>query len=400
MITINRVSLIVSLSIFIIFSLTSCAVIQKRNPVPNEALGSAVQIPGIPQARIWGDKDPAYLQTWTRRSRQDLMKEYPGIMGRRHNYLAISGGGADGAYGAGLLVGWSDAGTRPEFTMVSGVSTGALAAPFAFLGPAYDGQLRGVFTTYSTSDLVVRRNLLSMLTGHSVFDTKPLEKVIAKYVDQSVMEAIAVEFRKGRRLWIATTNLDAERSVIWNIGAIANSGAPGALELIHKVMLASASIPGAFPPVIIEVEANGNLYDEMHVDGGTVSQIFVTPSNVKWNVVARNFDIKGTPRLFLIRNSSFDPHWEATNQKIRNIAGKSITLLIKTQGIGDIYRIYAASKLNGMDRVDFNLASIPGDFDVESSESFDPVYMQKLFDLGYRQAKEGYPWAKKPPAFE
>ncbi len=400
MITINRVSLIVSLSIFIIFSVTSCAVIQKRNPVPNEALASIAQIPGIPQARIWGDKDPAYLQSWARRSSHDLMKEYSGIMGRKHNYLAISGGGADGAFAAGLLVGWSDAGTRPEFTMVSGVSTGALAAPFAFLGPAYDERLRGVFTTYSTSDLVVRRNLLSILTGHSVFDVKPLEKVIAKYVDQSVMEAIAVEFRKGRRLWIATTNLDAGRSVIWNIGAIANSGAPGSLELIHKVMLASASIPGAFPPVIIEVEANGNLYDEMHVDGGTVSQIFVTPSNVRWGVVARNFDIKGTPRIFLIRNSSFDPHWEATNQKIKHIAGKSFSLLIKTQGIGDIYRIYAASKLNGKDGVDFNLASIPGDFDVESSEPFDPVYMRKLFDLGYRQAKEGYPWAKRPPAFE
>ncbi len=209
------------------------------------------------------------------------MKEYPGIMGRKHNYLAISGGGANGAFAAGLLVGWSDAGTRPEFTMVSGVSTGALAAPFAFLGPAYDERLRGVFTTYSTSDLVVRRNLLSILTGHSVFDTEPLEKVIARYVDQSMMETIAVEFRKGRRLWIATTNLDAGRPVIWNIGAIANSGAPGALELIHKVMLASASVPGAFPPVIIEVEANGNLYDEMHVDGGIISQIFVTPFNVK-----------------------------------------------------------------------------------------------------------------------
>jgi predicted acylesterase/phospholipase RssA len=122
------------------------------------------------------------------------------------------------------------------------------------------------------------------------------------------------------------------------------------------VILASASIPAAFPPVIIDVEADGNRYDEMHVDGGTVSQIFVTPANVKWSVVARNFDIKGTPRLFLIRNSSFDPHWETANQKIINVAGKSISLLIKTQGIGDINRIYAASKKNG---IDFNLASIP-----------------------------------------
>lgn len=393
----NRQLLIVSFSIFIIYSLTSCAVTQKRNPIPNEVLGTAVQIPGIPQARVWGDKDPEYLQTWSRRSRQDLLKEYPEVVGRHHNYLAISGGGENGAFGAGLLSGWSEAGTRPEFTMVSGISAGALTAPFAFLGPAYDEQLKEIFTGYSTSDLVIRHNLLSILTGPSVFDSQPLARLIAKYVDQNMMEAIATEFRKGRRLWIGTTNLEAGRPMVWNIGAIANSGAPGALELIHKVMLASASIPAAFPPVIIDVEANGSRYDEMHVDGGTTSQIFVTPANVNWSIVARNFDIKGTPRLFLIRNSSFDPDWETANQKILNIAGKSIGLLIKTQGIGDVNRIYAASKKNG---IDFYLASIPGDFDIESSEPFDPIYMQKLFDLGYRLAKEGYPWAKKPPAFE
>jgi len=211
------------------------------------------------------------------------------------------------------------------------------------------------------------------------------------------MEAIAAEYRKGRALWIGTTNLDAKRPVIWNIGVIAASGGPEALELIHKVILASASIPAAFPPVFIEVEADGDRYDEMHVDGGTASQIFLYPAGIDWGRVAQRLEVNGTPRAYLIRNSSLEPEWETVSPKILPIAGQSIVSLIRTQGIGDMYRIY----LNCMrDGLDYNLAYIPEDFDPEPSEAFDPVYMGKLFDLGYRLAKEGYPWSKAPPGFE
>jgi len=382
--------------ISISFLLSGCTAIPIRKSLPEE-LGEAAHIPDIPRARVWGDEKPSYFEEWFAQSREELMNRYPGIMGREHNYLAVSGGGANGAFGAGLLVGWSAAGTRPEFTMVTGISTGALAAPFAFLGPAYDTQLKEMYTTYSTKDLVKMGNILKAISGYSAIDTTPLRNLIAKYINHQIMEAIAAEYRKGRALWIGTTNLDAKRPVIWNIGVIAASGGPEALELIHKVILASASIPAAFPPVFIEVEADGDRYDEMHVDGGTASQIFLYPAGIDWGRVAQRLEVNGTPRAYLIRNSSLEPEWETVSPKILPIAGQSIVSLIRTQGIGDMYRIY----LNCMrDGLDYNLAYIPEDFDPEPSEAFDPVYMGKLFDLGYRLAKEGYPWSKAPPGFE
>ncbi len=393
---VNNRHLAIAILIAMIFLLSSCAAIPIRKPLP-EKLGETARIPGIERARIWGDENPMYFQEWFSQSREELMKRYPGVMGREHNYLAISGGGANGAFGAGLLVGWSAAGTRPEFTMVTGISTGALAAPFAFLGSGYDTQLKEIYTTYSTRDLVIKRNILAAITGYSAVDTRPLRNLIAKYYNQQVMEAIAAEYHKGRALWIGTTNLDAKRPVIWNIGVIAASGSSEALALIHQVILASASIPAIFPPVLIEVEADGKKYDEMHVDGGTASQIFLYPAGIDWGRVTQKLEVKGAPRAFLIRNSFLAPDWETVKPKIVPIAGESINSLIRTQGIGDMYRIYLNCRRDGLE---YNLAYIPDDFDLKTNEIFDPVYMRELFELGYRLAQEGYPWAKAPPGFE
>ena len=376
--------------------LSSCATVPVRNPLP-ERLGDTARVPGIPRARFWGDEAPSFFEAVVGQSHAKLMRQFPGIMGREHNYLALSGGGAKGAFGAGLLVGWSAAGTRPEFTMVTGISTGAIMAPFAFLGPAYDAQLKEMYTIYSTKDLVLKRNILAALTGSSLDDTTPLSDMIAKYVNRQVMEAIAAEHRKGRRLWIGTTNLDARRPVIWNLGLIAASGRPGALELIHRVILASASIPAFFPPVLIEVEAGGRRYDEMHVDGGTAAQVFLYPAGFDWRLVIQNLEVKGTPKAYVIRNSFLQPDWETVKPKILAIAGESINSLIRTQGIGDMYRIYLDCQRDGLE---YNLAYIPEDFDLKPKEDFDPVYMGKLFDLGYQLAADGYPWEKAPPGFE
>jgi len=381
--------------ISIVLLLSSCATIPIRNPLP-EKFGETAQIPGIPRAKFWGDEAPPFAGAVYGQSREKLMQEFPGVFGREHNYLALSGGGAKGAFGAGLLVGWSAAGTRPEFTMVTGISTGALMAPFIFLGTPYDALLKEMYTTYSTKDLVIKRNVLSALTGSSADDTTPMRNMIAKYVNQQIMEAIAVEYKKGRRLWIGTTNLDAQRPVIWNIGLIASSGQPGALELIRKVILASASIPAIFPPVLIEVEADDMRYDEMHVDGGTASQVFLYPADLHWKLVTQHLEVKGTPKVYVIRNSFLKPDWEMVHPKILPIAGVSINSLIRTQGIGDMYRIYLDCQRDGLD---FNLAYIPEDFDLKSKEDFDPVYMGKLFNLGYQLARNGYPWDKAPPGF-
>ena len=385
--------------LFVIISiavlLSSCSTIPIRNPLP-EKFGETAQIPNIPRAKFWGDEAPSFAGAVYGQSREKLMQEFPGIFGREHNYLALSGGGAKGAFGAGLLVGWSAAGTRPEFTMVTGISTGALMAPFIFLGTAYDALLKEMYTTYSTKDLVIKRNVLSALTGSSAVDTTPMRNMLAKYVTQQIIEAIAVEYKKGRRLWIGTTNLDAQRPVIWNIGLIASSGQPGALELIRKVILASASIPAIFPPVLIEVEADGMRYDEMHVDGGTASQVFLYPADLHWNLVVQHLEVKGTPKVYVIRNSFLKPDWEMVHPKILPIAGVSINSLIRTQGIGDMYRIYLDCQRDGLD---FNLAYIPENFDLKPKEDFDPVFMGKLFNLGYQLARNGYPWGKAPPGF-
>jgi predicted acylesterase/phospholipase RssA len=366
-----------------------------RKPLP-EKYGDIAQVPSIPRAKIWGDEAPPFFRALVGQSPEKLKAIFPSVYGREHAYLALSGGGANGAFGAGLLVGWSAAGTRPEFTMVTGVSTGALMAPFAFLGPAYDAQLKEMYTTYSTKDLVRKRNILSALTGTSVADTAPMKKMLAKYINQDLMQAIAAEHRKGRRLWVGTTNLDAKRPVVWNIGLIASTGGPEALALIRKVILASASIPAVFPPVLVEVEADGQRYDELHVDGGTASQVFLYPADLDFKITIRQLKIKGVPRVYVVRNSFLKPEWETIKPQILRIANISISSLIRTQGIGDMYRIYLDCQRDGLD---YNLAYIPETFDQKPSEDFDPVYMGKLFDFGYQLAKDGYRWDKAPPGF-
>ena len=185
------------------------------------------------------------------------------------------GGGANGAFGAGLLKGWTESGTRPAFKLVTGISTGALIAPFAFLGSGYDATLEDFYTTITTKDIYRERSYFAILFDpSSMTDTTPLQKIVAKQVDENVLAAVAQAHRQGRRLFIGTTNMEAGKLVIWDMGAIAASGKPGALELFRKVMLASAAIPVAFPPVFIPVKAAGKEYEEMHVDGGTAAQVF------------------------------------------------------------------------------------------------------------------------------
>jgi len=392
----NKPAVILFVFIFIACFLSSCGIIPIRNPLP-EKYGDTAQISGIPRAKFWADETPKFYGSIMRQPREALLQEFPGIFGKEHTHLALSGGGAKGAFGAGLMVGWSAAGTRPEFTIVSGISTGALMAPFVFLGSAYDTQLKEMYTTYSTKDLLIKHSILNALTGSSAADTAPLKKMIAKYIDQQVMEAIAVEYKKGRRLYVGTTNIDAKRPVIWNIGLIATSGRSGALELIHKVMMASAAIPAVFPPMLIEVEANGKHYDEMHVDGGVVSQVFIYPADLDWKNVMQKLEVKGTSKVYVILNSFLKPDWETVHPKILPIASVSINSLIRTQGIGDIYRIYLDCQRDGLE---FNMAFIPETFDMKPKEEFDKDYMGKLFDLGYQMAKNGYPWVKAPPGFE
>jgi hypothetical protein len=308
------------------------------------------------------------------------------------HFLAISGGGDNGAYGAGFLNGWTASGTRPEFKVVTGVSTGALIAPFAFLGPKYDYVLERVYTTTSQKDIFKKRGLKSLLFGDAMADTAPLAQIIASYVDRAFLDQVAAEYAKGRILMVGTTNLDSLEPVIWNMTAIAASSDARAVPLFRSILLASASIPGAFPPVMIDVNLGGNRYQEMHVDGGTVAQVFLYPPSVS---IAN-----APPRkrvLYIIRNARLDADWANTDRRTMTIAMRAIDSLTRTQGVGDLYRIYTTSHRDG---IDYNLTFIPPTFNTPHEEQFDTRYMKSLYAVGLEAAKAGYQWQKYPPGYE
>jgi hypothetical protein len=371
--------------------LAACAAAPQRQPLPQE-LADRAEVPGIPAARHWGDEAPDAFRDWLRLPDAELQALYPALVGRPHRYLLISGGGGDGAFGAGLLVGWTVAGNRPEFQMVTGISTGAIIAPFAFLGPAYDETLRELYTSFSSDDLVRKRNLVQVLRGDSAFDTTPMVDLLDRYLGDAQIAAIAAEGRRGRSLLIGTTNLDAGRPVIWDVTRIAMSGAPHARQLIHDIIRASSAIPGAFPPVLFQVQVDSKRYDELHVDGGVTSQVFLGATGLDWRQIGERLRVEGAPQLYVIRNARTAPQWESVERRLAPIMFRSIASLIRDQGIGDMARIYLVADRFGME---FNLARVPEDFAVEAVELFDRNYMQALFERGFVAGKQGDIWIRE-----
>jgi hypothetical protein len=393
MVRLQRVGVRRAAAACVVALLAGCATAPARiKPLP-QPLAAVAQIPGIPDARYWGDGQPPGYDAWLKLSEEEIKARFGGVMNREHHYLALSGGGADGAFGAGLLVGWTAHGTRPEFTTVSGTSTGALIAPFAFLGPRYDQVLRELYTGLSTSDLVEPRSLLDIVRNDAAASSAPLRRLIERYIDDAVVAELAVQHRRGRSLLIGTTQLDAARPMTWSLTSIAASGSPRARALIHDVLLASASIPGIFPPVIIEVEADGRAYDEMHVDGGVTAQVFVYPTGLDWGLLKDRLALPALPKLYVINNSRAVLPWQTTPRRIVPIMLRSVDSLIRDQGIGDLARIYLLAQRDGLH---FNLALIPSSFTEQPAEKFDPGYMRKLFDLGFDSARPGYAWIDGP----
>jgi predicted patatin/cPLA2 family phospholipase len=381
--------------------LQGCATLKPRNPLP-EDLESKVQVPGMPAVRAWGDE---VSEVFTKFALESVQQEKAALgkdfVKKPAVFLALSGGGDDGAFGAGVLCGWTAHGDRPQFKLVTGISTGALIAPFAFLGSSYDDTLRFLYTGITSKDIFQMKSLLTVLWRDSIADTQPLANMLDRYVDEAMLAEVAAAHNKGRRLIIGTTQLDAQRLVLWDMGAIAASGDPNALKLFRKIMLTSASIPGAFPPQYIKVEAEGKFYEEMHVDGGTTAEVVLYETALKPMTQLAGTDeaLRGRPRfLYIIRNSQVKPEWENVKPRVAPIAGRAIGTLIKTQGVGDLYRLYSFAK---RDKIDYNLAAIPTDLaPTRPAEPFNRNYMNQLFDLGYEMASEGYPWMKHPPGFD
>lgn len=332
---------------------------------------------------------PADIRAWADAPAEAFLpglrdiSRYAEARGSGPKLLALSGGADDGAYGAGFLVGWSERGDRPEFALVSGISTGALIAPFAFLGPAYDGPLREVFTQIDASN-VFQFVGLGGLFGPGLADTGPLREMVAKHVTPSFLAEIAAEHRKGRRLIVVTTNLDAQRSVVWNMGRIAEIGTPRALELFRDVLVASASVPAVFPPVLIDVESEGLRYHELHVDGGATLQVFTLPNAVLVSGAARRSP-PGTSIYMIINNRLF-PDFEVVRATTIRVAARSLSTIVKSSALQTVAQTYEFARSRG---IDFFLTYIGEDFEQEYEGPFNREYMNALFEYGYARGRSG-----------
>jgi hypothetical protein len=385
------------LLVTITLPLTSCSTPQRLAAVPSTLVTQAR--PEVDNVRFVTGGD---MQAFTDEFMNSLQREKAYLASQGHtgplppvSYLAISGGGGDGAFGAGLITGWPEA-NRPVFKTVTGVSTGALIAPFAFLGPKYDSVLRETYTTSTDASIFHKRGMIKAIFSDAMADTLPLQAMVKRLITREFLDEIAAEYAKGRLLLVGTTDLDAQRGVIWNMTALAASKDPDALALFQQVLVASASIPGAFTPQMINVTVDGQHYQEMHVDGGATAQVFIYPPRFHLKEVAaeHGFDRKRT--LYIIRNARVDSDWADVERRTLNIASTAISSLIHNQGNGDLIRMYLTA---GRDHLDYNLAYIPADFTLVSKSPFDPVFMTQLFNRGHDMAAKGYPWQKYPPGY-
>jgi predicted patatin/cPLA2 family phospholipase len=365
------------------------------------ALASSATPLDIPDSRFYGDTDLPRIsalatQAYYRAKKAGLLNDKNGKQIDR-SYLALSGGGDDGAFGAGLLVGWSQRGDRPQFAIVTGVSTGALSAPFAFLGSEYDPQLRSIYTETSAGDVFTPRNFMAAVADDAMADSAPLRGRIASFVDYRMVQRIAEEYGKGRILLILTTNLDQGRSVIWNIGAIAASGHQLARTLIIDILLASAAVPGVFPPVMLNVTVDGKQYQEMHVDGGTVAQAFLYPPSFSLKAKLKELGVKNAkPVAYIIRNGRLFRPEENVERKTLTIAHQAISTMTASSGVNDLYRMYLTTKRDG---VDFRLVYIEDEFKLAYKGPFERSYMRSLFEHGFQVGHDGVNWHKAPPGY-
>ena len=380
----------------------ACSSIPRHAEPPGSA--NRAVVPGFTDIRLNPLTDPAptraTLQHAFDSETADSYDELPDGT-RVYNYLSVSGGGSDGAFGAGLLNGWTKAGDRPKFKVVTGVSTGALIAPFAFLGPDYDETLRKSYTTVDASRIFLTRSLLSMLFSESLTDTGPLKQLVASYIDEKVLDAIAVEYAKGRRLYVLSTNLDAEQPIFWDLGAIASSKNPKRVDLFRTVLVASAAIPAVFPPVMLDVTVDGQHYDEMHVDGGVFFQSFNIGNmiDLPTAIAEAHPDFKGKiiQRLYIIRNGRVTPDPRQIDRSLSSIAVRAIGTMFKVSGMNDLYRLYLSSI---HDQLDFHYITIPLEFESKTDAQFNEAEMNRQYKFGEEMALKGIPWQTVPPGYQ
>ena len=334
----------------------------KRIPYTAEEAAAAI-VPGFPDVRAWGD------------TAEGFKKMLPPSSGP---WLAMSGGGADGAFAAGLLNGWTQSGKRPDFSVVTGVSIGALLAPYAFLGPKFDDELRKAITEITGADIFEDRQ-----TPESFLDTWPLRRLLEKRVTPELVAAVAAEHKKGRRLWVITTNADSGRRVIWDMGAIAQKGDEAAIKLFREVLLASSAIPGFFTPVLIDVEANGKKFQEMHIDGSVTSPFFVGPEALL--EPSSNLKLPAT-ELYIVLNGRLSPDFYPPERNTVQILSRLISVVLRASLRAEAMLFAANSQRLG---VPMYIAQVADSFNVPSHGLFDEKYMNALYEHGVERAKNG-----------
>lgn len=368
-------------------ALGGCASAPREPFTPEEQAEAGV--PGIPDARLWLDDPTAIRRLLADTAARAPASRTAGVV----SVLSISGGGDNGAFGAGLLVGWSERGTRPEFAAVTGVSVGALIAPFAFLGSRYDPALRRMFTEGTAERTLALDGLVSLLRLR-MREVSPLTELVGRYVDRALLEAVATEHRRGRLLLVVTTNLDAQRTTAWNMGAIASSGDAGAIELFRDVLVASASIPAVFPPAFIRVTSGGRRFSEMHVDGGVTTNVLVVPEALLLGLVSPG-DARTRPQLFVIVNNKLVPEFGVVPDRTIQVVGRAVSTAVKASTRSTLISAYAFARRQ---RWGFNLAAIDPGFSSSTGTGFDTAAMRRLYDHGYAKGRSGQIWEMSLPS--
>ncbi|MPW31703.1 hypothetical protein F9L16_22255 [Agarivorans sp. B2Z047] len=348
----------------------------------------------------------AGLRYWdgesTEITEHNIEQEYQSILDSRARnngvgsdiyHLALSGGGVNGAFSAGVLNAWTANGDRPEFDLVTGVSTGAIVSVFAYLGSDYDSTLKNYYTETPMSSLFQVKSIWSLLRGEAVLDTAGFEDQVRSYIDADIVKQLAEQRAKGRLLVIGTTNLDNEKMSLWDVGKIAQVGSDEAITLIQNIIIASSSVPGAFPAKSIVIDDGQQRFEELHVDGGVSRQVFLVP---QWAYYNLPFE-RNPQHVFVIRNGLLKPHYQVTNNNLTDIGLRSISTIIRNQGIGDVEHIYHFAQHNQMT---FRLAYIDNDFSKISDEAFTKEYMTSLYQYGYQKTRADSLWENVPPSLQ
>ncbi|MEZ9358286.1 patatin-like phospholipase family protein [Vibrio cyclitrophicus] len=340
--------------------------------------------------RIWASEAPDFLYS------ADDQTTPITVSGDQLNILALSGGGANGAFGAGILIGLEESGQLKDYSIVTGISAGALMAPFVFIGGDAFSKMKEVMLNINDKSVLGKKNFLNTVFKDAFTDGEHLYQFIAEAFPEPMIEQIATQHRSGKRLFIGTTHFDSGELVIWNVGAIANSEMPNKSELIYKVLAASASIPGVFPPQFINVEHEGVIFEELHVDGGLATQVFFNPSNFDYQQISDSLGLETLPQLDIIRNGSLKAPYHSLRDKGLDLVAKSVSSLTLAQTRGDLYRMKYICEINNID-MQFTYMEQDFSYAKRTKDMFDEHYLLTIYKYGYHKATRGKPWVTELP---